>query len=130
MSQLALIFDQPTHRQQKPWPYLAFDPASARLAILKKLAGGQWVRRMTLRRATGMRPQDVGRVLAELVSTGAIEENEQHPIIHPMHGHMGTTRGYRIAQEGKSHERQDPELHPALARRGAGQRALPVRSRA
>lgn len=120
MSQLAFSFDieadqierRPPSKidRKKPRqtgdPYHPFDAGLARQTILEPLrnAGGQWVRRMTLHRATGMRPHEVGRVLAELVSTGVIEENKQHPIIHPMHGHMGTTRAYRIAQEGQSHE--------------------------
>ncbi|NMZ68836.1 hypothetical protein [Pseudomonas peli] len=43
-----------------------------------------------------MRPAHVSGVLAELCSSGLIEQTYTMPIIHPMHGHMGQTTGYRI----------------------------------
>lgn len=120
MSQLAFSFDieaSPVERRppikidrKKPRqpgdPYCPFDAELARQTILEQLrkAGGEWVRRRALRRATGMHPQDVGPVIAELVHASVIEETDTHRIIHPAHGFMGHTRGYRIAQEGKSHE--------------------------
>lgn len=93
-----------THRQLGE-PYCPFDAELASRTILEQLlkAGGEWVRRRALRRATGMHPQDVGPVIAGLVHDGVIEETDTLPINHPAHGFMGHTRGYRIAQEGKIH---------------------------
>lgn len=82
-------------------PYQSFDARRARNIILDQLrrAGGGWVRRMALRRATGMRPSEVGGVLNELARTGQIEFTESMDIIHPSHGFMGHTRGYRMLME-------------------------------
>ena len=110
--QLALNFDaeplRPERRKLRQLgdPYYQFDAGQARQTILEQLrkAGGEWVRRRALRRATGMRPQDVGLVIAGLVNAGVLEETDTHRIIHPAHGFMGHTRGYRIAQEGADHD--------------------------
>ncbi len=59
-------------------------------------AKGDWVRRMALRRATGMRPHEVGEILDELKHAGLIEFSDSMDIHHPLHGFMGQTRGYRI----------------------------------
>lgn len=85
-------------------PYLPFDPGAARNIILEQLrrAGGEWVRRMVIRRATGMRPSEVASVLNDLASTGLIEFTETMDIIHPSHGHMGQTRGYRMPSTAAS----------------------------
>ncbi|HAW60900.1 MAG TPA: hypothetical protein DCX26_01015 [Pseudomonas sp.] len=85
-------------------PYLPFDPAAARKIILEQLhrAGGEWVRRMAIRRATGMRPSEVASLLDDLARTGLIEFTETMDIIHPSHGHMGQTRGYRMPSTGAS----------------------------
>lgn len=120
MSQLAFSFDieaAPVERRppskidrKKPRllgePYCPFDAELASQTILEQLrkAGGEWVRRRALMRATGMRPQGVGPVIAELVHASVIEETDTHRIIHPAHGYMGHTRAYRIAQEGADHE--------------------------
>jgi len=83
---------------------LPFDPAAARKIILDRLrrAGGEWVRRMALRRATGMRPSEVASVMDDLARTGLIEFTEKMDIIHPSHGRMGQTRGYRMPSTGVS----------------------------
>lgn len=88
-------------------PYLPFDPAAARKIILDRLrrAGGEWVRRMALRRATGMRPSEVASLLDNLARTGLIEFTETMDIIHPSHGHMGQTRGYRMPSTAASEAR-------------------------
>lgn len=85
-------------------PYRAFDAQGARSAIMEKLvcAGDSWVRRMILSRATGMRPALVGRVLSELCAAGVIERADAMPIIHPLHGNMGVTTGYRIRQSSEA----------------------------
>ena len=83
-----------TNRQ----PYKLFDVTTARTTIIQQLlrAKGDWVRRMALRRATGMRPHEVGEILDELKHAGLIEFSDSMDIHHPLHGFMGQTRGYRI----------------------------------
>lgn len=105
MSQLNLFAPLPRlATAAKRSAYLPFDPAAARKIIVEQLrrAGGDWVRRMALRRATGMRPSEVASVLNDLASTGLIECTETMDIIHPSHGHMGQTRGYRMPRTGAS----------------------------
>ncbi len=122
MSQLAFSFDieaSPAERRapgrqgrrmprQLGDPYYPFDAGIARQAILDALseAGGEWVRRRALHRATGMHPQHGGVVINALVCEGLIEEvdfyfGSSHPAIE---GYLGQTHKYRIAREGKSHE--------------------------
>lgn len=104
MSQLNLFATPRPAPAANRSPYLPFDPASARNIILARLrrAGGEWVRRMALRRATGMRPKDVASVLDNLLRAGQIEFTETMAIIHPVHGHMGQTGGYRMPSAGPS----------------------------
>lgn len=103
MNQLTLFTSHPRASTPRRAPYAPFDAVTARSCILKKLhqAGGEWVRRMALSKATGMHPRDVSRVLAELARTGLIEETEAMDIIHPRFGVMGRTRGYRIIQRSE-----------------------------
>lgn len=109
-SQLALCFDfePPQTKRRKPRqlgaPYHPFDDAEARRTILECLhkAGGEWVRRRKLHRATGMHPQHTGGVIDDLVRGGTIEEMDVHfGSNHPaITGYLGQTCDYRIAQEG------------------------------
>lgn len=101
MSQLDLFAQPLRSATQNRSPYRPFDAVIARGVILEQLrrAGGKWVRRMALRRATGMRPSEVGSVLHKLASTGLVEFTESIEIIHPSHGFMGHTRGYRMLRE-------------------------------
>lgn len=82
-------------------PYRPFDAIAARGIILArlKLCAGGWVRHRALSRATGMRPAFVRRLLSELCTDGLIECTETLPIVHPMHGYMGQTTGYRVRQK-------------------------------
>lgn len=101
MSQLELFASQHRAPVTGRDPYKPYDAPTARQVILARLkkANGEWVRRMTLRRATGMRQAFVAVALGELVGAGLIEFNESMPIIHPSHGFMGHTRGYRICRQ-------------------------------
>lgn len=122
MSQLAFSFDieaPPAERRapgrqgrrtprQMGDPYYPFDAGIARQAILDALseAGGEWVRRRALHRATGMHPQYGGTVINALAREGLIEEvgfyfGSSHPAIE---GYLGQTHNYRIAQEGADHD--------------------------
>lgn len=107
MSQLNLFEPPKPATAANRSAYLPFDPAAARKIIVERLrrADGDWVRRMALRRATGMRPSEVAIVLNDLASTGLIEFTEAMDIIHPSHGHMGQTRGYRMPSMGASEAR-------------------------
>lgn len=100
MSQLELFTAQRQAIAARHEPYAPFDSTKARQIILSRLqqAGGDWVRRRELRKATGMRPAHVSSVLRELNYAGVIECTETLPIVHPMHGHMGQTTGYRVSQ--------------------------------
>lgn len=100
MSQLELFPPQRQAIAARHEPYALFDGAKARQIILSRLqqAAGDWVRRRALRKATGMRPAHVSSVLSELHCAGVIECTYTLPIIHPMHGPMGQTTGYRIRQ--------------------------------
>lgn len=101
MSQLSLFScrQQPANRRAQP--YQTFDASAAKACILKRLQqdSGEWIRRRALIKATGMRPAMVCGVLTELCRTGLIEHTETLPLIHPMHGHMGQTTGYRTSQQ-------------------------------
>lgn len=103
MSQLTLFASDHRPKGARPGPYLPFDAPAARACILQQLqqAGPAWVRRMALRKSTGMHPSEVARVFAELNRAGLIEETDQMDIIHPRFGVMGQTRGYRIVQQNK-----------------------------
>lgn len=103
MSQLSLFASAHLRPAGRPAPYTQFDVAAARVCILQQLqqAGRAWVRRMALRKSTGMHPSEVARVFAELTRAGLIEETDKMDIIHPRFGIMGQTRGYRIAQQNK-----------------------------
>ena len=103
MSQLSLFTRTHDRPAGRPGPYTQFDAAAARACILQQLqqAGRAWVRRMALRKSTGMHPREVARVFAELNRAGLIEETDQMDIIHPRFGFMGQTRGYRIVQQNK-----------------------------
>lgn len=103
MSQLSLFARTHDRPAGRPGPYTQFDAAAARACILQQLqqAGRAWVRRMALRKSTGMHPSEVARVFAELTRTGLIEETDKMDIIHPRFGVMGQTRGYRIAQQSE-----------------------------
>ena len=103
MSQLSLFARTHDRPAGRPGPYTQFDAAAARACILQQLqqAGSAWMRRMALRKATGMHPREVGRVFTELKRAGLIEETDTMDIIHPRFGRMGQTRGYRIAQQNK-----------------------------
>ncbi len=98
MSQLELFTAPSRAPATRHEPYTPFDSTKARSLILSRLhdAAGGWVRRQALRKATGMRPAHVSNVLAELCRNGLIEQTYTMPIIHPLHGHMGQTTGYRI----------------------------------
>jgi DNA-binding MarR family transcriptional regulator len=100
MSQLELFTAQRQAIASRHEPYAPFDSTKARQIILSRLlkAGGAWIRRRELRKATGMRPAHVSSVLRELNCAGVIERTDTLPIVHPMHGHMGQTTGYRIRQ--------------------------------
>ncbi len=104
MSQLNLFEPRRPSISATRSPYLPYDPGAARKIILEQLrrAGGQWVRRMAIRRATGMRPSEVASLLDNLARTGLIEFTEKMDIVHPSHGHMGQTRGYRMPSTGAS----------------------------
>lgn len=122
MSQLAFSFDieAPPVERRAPGrqgrrtprrlgdPYYPPDADLARQAVLDALrkAGGEWVRRRALHRATGMHPQYGGAVINTLVREGLIEEADfYYGSSHPaLEGYLGQTHNYRIAREGKSHE--------------------------
>ena len=103
MSQLDLFTSGCRARVAARDPYRPFDAAFARSIILEQLrrADGDWVRRRVMSRATGMRPAFVSSLLAELCSAGTIERTDTLPIVHPMHGNMGQTTGYRIRQKAQ-----------------------------
>lgn len=103
MSQLTLFASGHRQKGARPGPYVPFDAPAARTCILQQLqkSGSAWMRRMALRKATGMHPREVGRVFTELKRAGLIEETDTMDIIHPRFGRMGQTRGYRIAQQNK-----------------------------
>lgn len=100
MSQLSLFSSNSRPQPLRSSPYQPFDADSARRIILDRLqrAAGAWVRRRELCRATGMRPAFISSLLAQLVAAGTIERTYTLPIIHTMHGNMGQTTGYRMAQ--------------------------------
>jgi len=98
MSQLELFASQRRAPAPGREPYAPYDATKATRIILERLknAGGKWVRRMALRRATGMCPCDVASAFSALERDGIIEFTASMQIIHPAHGLMGQTRGYRI----------------------------------
>lgn len=100
MNQLGLFTSTASAPAAHREPYRPYDAAAARSMILARLhcAAGGWVRRRELSRATSMRPAFVSSLLAELCSSGSIERTYTLPIVHPMHGNMGQTTGYRIPQ--------------------------------
>ncbi len=98
MSQLELFVSQRRAPVPGLEPYAPDDATNATrliLALLKK-ADGEWVRRMALRRATRMSQSFVASVFSSLERDGIIEFTASMPIIHPAHGFMGKTRGYRL----------------------------------
>lgn len=101
MSQLELFTPLSRATAKRHEPYATYDARTAKRIILERLqkSGGDWVRRMALRRATGMRPDLVAAAFDELTRAGLIEFNEAMQIIHPAHGPMGHTRGYRICHQ-------------------------------
>lgn len=101
MSQLELFTPLSRAPAKRHEPYATYDARAAKRIILERLqkSGGNWVRRMALRRATGMRPELVAAVFEELTRAGLIEFNEAMQIIHSAHGPMGHTRGYRICNQ-------------------------------
>lgn len=101
MSQLELFATPSRAAATRHEPYATYDARAAKRIILERLqkSGGNWERRMALRRATGMRPDLVAAAFDELERAGLIEFNESMQIIHPAHGFMGHTRGYRIARQ-------------------------------
>lgn len=101
MSQLELFAKPRPAASARHEPYATYDARTAKRIILERLqkSGGDWVRRMELRRATGMRPALVANAFDELTRAGLIEFNEAMQIIHPTHGPMGHTRGYRICHQ-------------------------------
>lgn len=103
MSQLSLFTSVHIRPANRTGPYTRFDAAAASACILQQLqkSGSAWMRRMTLRKATGMHPREVARVFAELTHAGLIEETDKMDIIHPRFGVMGQTCGYRIVQQNK-----------------------------
>ena len=103
MSQLELFTAPSRAPANKHEPYAAYDARTAKRIILERLqkADGEWVRRMTLRQASGMRQDLVATAFDELTRAGLIEFNASMPIIHPTHGAMGHTRGYRICHQMK-----------------------------
>lgn len=103
MKQLTLFTNPRRASTRHREPYAPFDAAIARACIIQQLqqAGSAWVRRMALRKSTGMQPREIASVFAELTRAGLIEETDKMDIIHPRFGVMGQTRGYRIAQQNK-----------------------------
>ncbi len=101
MSQLELFTPLSRGPAKRHEPYATYDARTAKRIILERLqkSGGDWVRRMALRRATGMRPDLVAATFDELERAGLIEFNKSMQIIHPAHGFMGHTRGYRIGRQ-------------------------------
>lgn len=103
MNQLEL-FKAPTRpANAERGPYRPFDTGAATHIILERLQGaqGEWVRRLLLSRATGMRPAFVSSLLSQLCEAGTIERTYTMPLVHPLHGNMGQTTGYRIRQTTK-----------------------------
>lgn len=83
-------------------PYVDFDGAKAKLAILQLCGagGGQWVESLKLFRHLRMQPQDVARLALRMVDAGLIEEtNLYYGSSDPLDkNYRGYQHGYRLQQ--------------------------------